>query len=279
MNKKLLAVAVAGTLIAPLASADVSVSGSIRVGIEGAQSADDTVWEVKDGTSRLRFRASEDLGNGQTAFANYEFRVNAAKGSLVTGNTQRVTEVGIKGGWGSLGMGSQWSNTWSAVGTHIDKTNTYGGHAYQGEYRMNHSVKYTTTMGALGLGLDAQLDPGGDDVDRATVSIKGAMGNVKYGAAWQDRTGGDYTGVGFGAKMGDLTVSGGYEDVDGGNSSSNVNIGRIAGVYLFYGKKDGSDGAFIANYHHSISKSVSTRVEVKAQDDANAGILILRKEF
>ena len=61
MNKKLLAVAVAGTLAAPMALADVSTSGSIRVGVE----ASDGDWAVVNGGSRLRFKASEDLGNGK----------------------------------------------------------------------------------------------------------------------------------------------------------------------------------------------------------------------
>ncbi|MBF40350.1 MAG: hypothetical protein CL399_02070, partial [Acidiferrobacteraceae bacterium] len=80
-------------------------------------------------------------------------------------------------------------------------------------------------------------------------------------------------------KMGDLSISGGWSDKDGGNSGSNINIGRIAGIWMSYGKVSGSDGALVANYHHKVGKSTTVRIEVKAQDDANAGILILRKEF
>jgi predicted porin len=283
MNKKLLAVAIAGTLASPMAVAgDVNVSGSIRVQLQGQQqSAGGTHFQVVDGTSRIRFKASEDLGNGSSAFANYEFRVDAGKGSLVTGNTQRVTEVGIKGGFGRLGMGSQWSTLWGAVGTHIDLSNVYGGGAYLGQYRMNHSIKYSTDMGALGLSVDAQMDKDTtDDVDKATIGLTGSMGAIGYGVAWQNRAAsGDYTGVGIGVKMGDLKLNAAWEDVDGVDTSTNVNIGRIAGVLLAYGKKDSGDGMFWANYHHPISKTVTTRIEVRAKDDANAASIILRKEF
>jgi predicted porin len=283
MNKKLLALAIAGTLASPMAVADVAVSGSIRVALSGAQiAAGGTDWGVKDGTSRLRFKASEDLGNGQTAFANYEFRVDAGKGSWVVGNTQRVTEVGIKGGWGRLGMGSQWSTLWGAVGTHIDLSNVYGGGAYLGQYRMNHSIKYSTNMGAMGLSVDAQMTPGtDDDIDRSTVGLTGSMGAIGYGVAWQNRAAsGDYTGVGIGVKMGDIKINAAWEDVDGVDTSTNVNIGRLGGILLAYGKKDtAADGAFWANYHHNISKSVTTRIEIRAQKDANAASVILRKEF
>ena len=282
MNKKLLALAIAGTLASPMAVADVSVSGSIRVQLQGQQqAAGGTHFQVVDGTSRLRFKASEDLGNGQTAFANYEFRVDAGKGSLVTGNTQRVTEVGIKGGWGRLGMGSQWSTLWGAVGHHIDLSNVYGGGAFLGQYRMNHSIKYSTTMGAMGLSVDAQMDKDAtDDVDKATIGLTGSMGAINYGVGWQNRAAsGDYTGVGIGVKMGDLKLNAAWEDVDGVDTVNAFNIGRIGGVLLAYAKKDTADGMFWANYHHSVSKTVTVRLEARAQTDKNAASIILRKEF
>ena len=279
MNKKLLVAAIAGTLAAPIAVADVAVSGSIRVALSGDSDGTDTAWTVGNSGSRLRFKASEDLGNGQSAYVTYEFGVDAGKGSIQTGNTSRLTEVGIKGGWGSIAMGSVWSTGWSMVGTHIDKSNAFGGQGYQGQYRMNNSVRYKTSMGALSVGIDGQMRSGGDDVDSATVGFGGSMGALKYGMAWRDNGDSDYTGIGFGTKMGDLSISGGWSDVDGGNSGSNINIGRIAGIWMSYGKVSGSDGAFVANYHHKVGKSTTLRVEARAQDDNNAGILILRKEF
>ena len=279
MNKKLLAAAIAGTLAAPVAIADVAVSGSIRVGVQGASDGTDTTWQIKNSGSRLRFKASEDLGNGQTSYVTYEFGVDAGSGSIGGGSRNRLTEVGIKGGWGSVSLGSQWSTQWSMVGTHIDKSNAFGGQGYQGQYRMNNSVRYKTSMGALSVGIDGQMRSGGDDVDSATVGFGGSMGGLTYGVAWRDNGDSDYTGIGFGTKMGDLSISGGWSDVDGGNSGSNINIGRIAGIWMSYGKVSGSDGALVANYHHKVGKSTTVRIEAKAQDDANPGILILRKEF
>jgi len=282
MNKKLLAVAIAGALASPMAIADVAVSGSIRVQLQGQQKADGTHFQVVDGTSRLRFKASEDLGNGSSAFANYEFRVDAGKGSLVTGNTQRVTEVGITGGFGRLGMGSQWSTLCGAVGNHIDLSNVYGGGAFLGQYRMNHSIKYSTEMGAMGLSVDAQMNPDAlDDIDRSTIGLTGSVGAINYGVGWQNRaTSGDYTGIGIGVKMGDLKVNVAWEDTDGEDTVNAFNVGRIGGVLLAYAKKDSADnGMFWANYHHNISKTVSVRTEVRAQKDANAASIILRKDF
>jgi len=279
MNKKLLVAAIAGTLAAPIAIADVAVSGSIRVALSGDSDGADTAWTVGNSGSRLRFKASEDLGNGQSAYVNYEFGVDAGKGAIQTGDRSRLTEVGIKGGWGSIAMGSVWSTQWSMVGTHIDKSQAYGGQGYQGQYRMNHAIRYKTSMGAMNLGVDVQMPSGGDDIDRTTVGLGGSMGSLTYGMAWQDNGDSDYTGIGFGTKMGDLSISGGWSDVDGGNSGSNINIGGIAGMWFSYGKVSGSDGALVGTYIHKVGKSTSVRIEAKAQDDDNRGIVILRKEF
>ena len=279
MNKKLLVAAIAGTLAAPIAIADVAVSGSIRVGLQGASDGTDTTWQVRNGGSRLRFKASEDLGNGQAAYVTYEFGVDAGGGSIGGGARNRLTEVGIKGGWGSLSLGSQWSTQWSMVGTHIDKSQAFGGQGYQGQYRMNNSIRYKTSMGALAVGVDAQMRSGGDDVDSATIGFGGSMGSLKYGVAWRDNGDSDYTGIGFGANLGDMKLSGGWSSVDGGNSGSNINIGGIAGMWFSYGKVSGSDGALVGTYIHKVGKSTSVRLEAKAQDDDNRGIVILRKEF
>ena len=124
MQKKLIAAAVAGALVAPSAMAEVAVGGSVRTGVEylGASKQ----WVIADQFSRLHFRASSDLGNGQSAFVNYEFRINGANGSIVTGDTQRLTIVGLKGDWGSLSLGSQWSAMFNAVGTFMDRSMQIG---------------------------------------------------------------------------------------------------------------------------------------------------------
>ena len=195
MQKKLIAAAVAGALATPVAIADVAVSGSIRTGVEYTGSE----WVVADNFSRLRFKASSDLGNGQSAYMGYEFRVNSAQGSLVTGNTQRLSYVGIKGDWGSLSLGSQWSTLFNTVGTFVDKSNRYGGLGDWGEgggqYRMKDSVALSTNIGGFSVSADAQMNAGGDDLDRATIGTNISVGGVSIGAAWQDHGNADFTGI------------------------------------------------------------------------------------
>ena len=108
MNKKLIALAVAGVMgtIPALSSADVKVYGKAQVAIESRDldTAAGSVTSVNDdyGNSRLGFKASEDLGNGLTAIALYEFSVNP---SAISGVGGRESYVGLKGSFGTITAG------------------------------------------------------------------------------------------------------------------------------------------------------------------------------
>ena len=117
MNKKLLAVAVSAAMVAPAATmaADAFVYGHAQV--EVASYSDETpsgtppASQGKDGVlvednarGRLGVKASEDLGNGLKAIAQFEWRVNTDQGGNGAGN--RVSQVGLTGGFGTFVMGN-----------------------------------------------------------------------------------------------------------------------------------------------------------------------------
>jgi len=146
MNKKLMAVAVAGALAAPaaMAQSNVTISGRMSVGVDtySATGASQTgsaglvsrnrVW---DNGSRLTVAGNEDLGNGLKAMFYVETGFNADNG-LGTGNNNngtgqststtllpsssnvgalgsRIAYVGVEGGFGKLTFGRQnvfWTN-------------------------------------------------------------------------------------------------------------------------------------------------------------------------
>ena len=111
MNKKLLAVAVGAALAAgPVlsAQADVKVKGILLnelVNVDG-----DTVDLVQqgdsNGMSRWYIDASEDLGNGLTAFGRVAFGITGALTNDGAENN-RDNWVGIKGGFGAVTFGRQ----------------------------------------------------------------------------------------------------------------------------------------------------------------------------
>ena len=280
MQKKLIAAAVAGALATPVAIADVAVSGSIRTGVEYTGSE----WVVADNFSRLRFKASSDLGNGQSAYMGYEFRVNSAQGSLVTGNTQRLSYVGIKGDWGSLSLGSQWSTLFNTVGTFVDKSNRYGGLGYWGggggQYRMAESVYLSTSLGGLSLSGDLQMNPGsGDDLDRATIGANLGIGGVSMGAAWQDNGNADFTGVGAAISLAGVGLSGGYTDTNGAGSGFGVNA-NIGGLVVAYEEHDGTaDGNIWGHYGIGLGGGAKAILELMNDGTNTKGMAMLRMDF
>ena len=279
MQKKLIAVAVAGLLAAPVA-ADVAVSGSIRVRMD----YDGNQWQVKNSGSRLRFKASSDLGNGQSAYMNYEFGVDAGTGSIQTGTTKRLAYVGMKGDWGSLSLGAQWSTMFNVVGTYIDKSVVYGGLGYwgngSGPYRMANSIAVSTDVGGFSISADAQMPSGGDDIDVATVGTNLSVGAVSMGIAHADHaSGANMTGIGASISLAGIGLSGGWTDVDGAGSGFGVN-GKLAGITLAYDESDSAaDATIYGNYSIGLGGGAKVIVEIGNDGTDTKGVGVLRMDF
>ena len=280
MQKKLIAAAVAGVLATPVAIAEVAVSGSIRTGVEYNTSGS---WVVSDNYSRLRFKANSDLGNGQSAFMNYEFRVVSDTAQVNTGATQRLSYVGIKGDWGTLSMGAQWSTLFNVVGTFIDKSNRYGGLGYWGngggQYRMSDSVYLSTTLGGLSVSGDLQMNGGADDLDQATIGGNMSLGGVSLGAAWQDNGNSDFTGVGASISLAGVGLSGGYTDVANAGSGYGVNA-SIAGILVAYESSDAyADPNIWGHYAIGLGGGAKAIIELFNDGTNTAGMGMLRMDF
>ena len=127
MQKKLLAVAVAGALVAPAAFAQTSVtiSGALNLWYESAAATGATAGSASDAKSRdrivdgagsnIRFTVVEDIGGGMQAFGqvesavfnNADTRNNALGAGAVTGGWgNRNSGVGLRSNaWGEILMG------------------------------------------------------------------------------------------------------------------------------------------------------------------------------
>lgn len=134
MQKKLLALAVAGALApaAAMAQSTVEIYGRANLGIDsweakgataGSGADFDRRMRVFDGSSRLGFRVNESLGGGMRAFVVLETGVNIDTGNNlgqsggVNGSSgfwaSRDSYLGLGGGWGDVRFGRQsiwWSN-------------------------------------------------------------------------------------------------------------------------------------------------------------------------
>ena len=126
MNKKLVAVAVAGLLAPPLAAqaqtANVTLYGRVNLNVEfinGKQTPvcdppgstncyqpNPTVSRLSSNTSRLGVRGTESLGGGLNAIFQIESNVSADTGnSSASGLASRESFVGLQGAWGTFKMG------------------------------------------------------------------------------------------------------------------------------------------------------------------------------
>jgi predicted porin len=115
MNKKLVAVAVAGVLAAPLAAqaqtANVTLYGRLNIDYElltGKQTdgTNPNVSRLSSNSSRIGVRGTESLGGGLNAIFQIESNVSGDTGnSSGSGLGSRETFVGFQGTWGTFKMG------------------------------------------------------------------------------------------------------------------------------------------------------------------------------
>ncbi len=154
MKKSVLALAVAAALVGfgSAAYADTTLYGSARVSLDyvDEDAATDSVWDVRNNSSRLGVRGSEDLGGGLSAIYQYEFGVDLTEGTSGF-ESNRPKWVGLKGdSWGSITAGTQWSTYYNVTGfadifnsnrTFATDTGYLGG---QYGSRLDNSILYTT---------------------------------------------------------------------------------------------------------------------------------------
>jgi len=225
MNKRLLAVAVASALSAPvvaLAQSSVTLYGSIDVAYAnkvdklGNGQMFSSVSGFQEGWNagnRLGFRGSEDLGSGLTALFNIEQGIDITRGQLFStraaaagqqydgvaaagtaGNmptaaystsTNRQSYVGLKGGWGELLGGWQYTTIYR-IGTlsgYFIGSEQPGGdimhtldNAFYGGVRAN-GVTYNSPIFADGFQITGQL---GSAAGPTTANFNAPQADGKY---------------------------------------------------------------------------------------------------
>jgi predicted porin len=172
MNKKLMAVAVAGALAAPAVAfaqaSNVTLYGRANLGLDqysatgataGANADFKSRTRVFDNGSRFGLRGEEDLGGGLKAIFMMENGIAMDSGSTQgqngSSNTSvglgaRVAYVGLQGGWGALRFGKQ--NVWWGNGEHEQWQTNYGSVGNQfftGGFGRNMSVSVNRVQNTM----------------------------------------------------------------------------------------------------------------------------------
>jgi predicted porin len=207
MQKKLLALAVAGALApaAAMAQSTVEIYGRANLALENWRATGSSVTggdmksrnRITDSGSRLGFRINEALGGGMRAFAVMETGVNIDTGSQAGQSgaanassgfwASRDSYLGLGGGWGDVRWGRQsifWSNGVIAqtganyIASAVDGLTTGGISAVPIPVaRQSNVISYNTPTMA---GFNASLSYSPNDQEGAAFTGTGQ----EHGAVW-----------------------------------------------------------------------------------------------
>jgi len=209
MKKTIIAASIAAVVAAPAAFADVSISGQINVEWYETNSGDLS----SDRNSDLSFKASEDLGNGMKAFA--QFDMTADSDDTANGNSlsqdAATNKIGLSGDFGTIEMGRMETFIESHVAAMANNdasdyiTNEVSAaHGAHGE----STLQYTSpSINGMKIVVSAIGDSAGDNLDTTQVGVEYSNGPLLVRAATSDDNGADETVIAASYKVGDLTVA------------------------------------------------------------------------
>jgi predicted porin len=250
MNKKLMAVAVAGALAVPAMAfaqaSNVQIYGRVNAGLDnyratGATAANaDTKSRTRvfDNGSRIGFRGTENLGGGLQAVFLIESGLNIDTGNVFGQNgaqntstgflASRIGHIGLQGNWGLLTFGR--SNVWWGNGRNDQVQANYAGAGVGmftgtlprgmtvGITRQSNTVQYTSpTFGGFNAVLS--FSPSTQEA----VPAQNAVAATSNGTAVADPNG----------KLWGITLQGQFSQFFGGydwvKSESNTPVGGNQG--------------------------------------------------
>lgn len=195
MKKSLLALAVLGAFAAHAsAQSSVTIYGIVDVNV-GKDMGSDNKRMGQGAQSRLGFRGTEDLGGGLSAFFQFEHRFKPADGALVNPAKfwQGSSYVGLKGGFGSVALGRQYTTSfllsqlradpWGFDTVAANSAILTGG---VGTVRNDSAVTYNMAMGGFSFGAQiADADANGGTEKPWNVALRYAGGPLSAGVAYE----------------------------------------------------------------------------------------------
>ena len=155
MKKKLLALALAGLLTAPsVVLAQATWYGSFRAGID-SRNNDASETTLGSFGSRWGVKGSNEISDGLSGVYRYEEALDLRNATLSGGN--RLSYVGLSGGFGTLTMGRIWGAAYNHYGSITDNSYWVGPGANVGT-RIGPAVSYATSAGSLSMQVDAIME-------------------------------------------------------------------------------------------------------------------------
>jgi len=299
MRKSAIALAVAAALAASAAvQAETTFYGRAALAVTYTDTSvdndddlgdffDDGIWDIRNAGTRWGVKGSQDIGNGLSAIYHIETNIDA---DSYNGKSQsgRLAWVGLKGGFGAVKIGAQWTPYYNALGATdiFNEANWFS--YYQGAFRQNSSILYETPgsisafKGEVMLvmdGGDSGIDPTNEEsgIDIYDIGVSGNFGPAYVGVAYRDNEvdNSDSWGITGSFDFAGASIAALYEDWDAGSDNDGQTY-YITGQYTIgnnilkagWGSLDPDNGSSLdewaIGWQHNLNKR--TRVWVEYQD-------------
>ena len=221
MQKKLIALAVAGLVSAPVfAQSNVSIYGVADAYMGFGSHGDNDFAGVDQGGllgSRIGFRGTEDLGNGLKAVFTLEQGINIDDGTGL-GGASRQALVGLAGGFGAVTLGRQYAPGWdfqydvlgaSIVSPQYLLSTGVGSSISTSSFaRWDNSVAYNGMFSGLRVRAIYSMAAGEDTVGASAGTV---TTTPPYAGNWADPSDDDAMGRGLEYANGPLKVGAVYQ--------------------------------------------------------------------
>ena len=202
------------------AMADVSVSGQVKTYFvtTDATSAGNNGKDWAPATdTAIDFKASEDLGNGLTAFAQITLDTDAINGANTTTNqsSEKDSKLGLKGGFGTLVMGRMETLSEGAVSSMMDDGGALESSLITGFDRYDAIAYVSPTVNGLHAAIAGTTN--GDAITTDDKDGDGMFQHIDFVVAYDN---------------GPLSVKVARADIDAAdNSTANYDVTTIAASY------------------------------------------------
>ena len=162
--------------------------------------------------SRWGVKGSSEVSEGLTAVYRYEENLNLANATLGAGN--RLSSVGLSGGFGTVTLGRIWSASYNHVGVLTDN-GVWSGNNNSPTLRTSSNLSYSASTGPISFQLDAGMGAGtGRSLDMAQLGLSFDTGAATIGMAFtteEDIDGKTRTSAfGVSVPVGGLTLAGSW---------------------------------------------------------------------
>lgn len=216
-----------------------NVYGTLRptFGVTSGDSED--VWDVGDALSRVGFATSRELGNGMTAFAKGEFKVNIQLNGDF--GEARKAYVGLKGDFGRVAIGKQATMQYNIIADPVDifnRASTPLAYDDASPFRQQQLVSYSKSFGNLAFSMAGQFkkeDSLNEGSDLFNAGVKYSGDGFTLGAAYltKDLAGIDENtfGVSMSKNVGDHYVALSYQDIDRGGNGQDRSSLDVVGAF------------------------------------------------